>query len=372
MKKSFALLLVLALLLSVTACSSGSSGGSSAASGSPATSAPAETSSAPATGDSGSDGKVYQIKLDFPDPASSIIGVFLTDWVKEVGTASNGRLQIELFPSSALGSVYDMVDNLINGVSDMIWTSPALYTGRFPVTEGANLPLLGIKDAKMSVDFLYYVYDNCETMQKEFSLVRPLAFYQAAPAYFSIGSKTIDGLDGLKGLQIKVQGTYPAAFVSALGGSPVSFHNSELYDALQKHVVDGFMTDITVFKSWSLFEVTQQVFENPIYRSTLFMLMNNDVYNSLPDDLKAVIDKSTGKDLGYRLADAFDKGGEEGRQLYIKQGAKVSNFMEAEIARLNEAAAQVQNTWVQDMTKQGLDGAAIMQVYKDAVAATGK
>jgi TRAP-type C4-dicarboxylate transport system substrate-binding protein len=102
-----------------------------------------------------------------------------------------------------------------------------------------------------------------------------------------IKSKT---MEDLKGVKIRSHGT-SAKVVKALGGTPVAMPMPELYQALQKGVVDGGLYPIEVNKGWKMAEVIDFcTLDLPIaYTSTFYVVMNKDKWNSLPKDVQATI-----------------------------------------------------------------------------------
>ena len=224
MKKKLALFLSVALVFAVglSACGGGGNGSEG------------ESGETAATEEGGEavDDTVYEFKMDIPDPPESIVGAFVTQWVEDVKTASNGRIVITIYPSSQLGAVPDIIDNLKNGVSDIAWASPAMFSGRFPVMEGTNLPMLDIPDSKAGTDLLYDLYEQTDLMQKEFEGLHPLMLFNACQYYFATakGGKQINSVAELSGLKIRAQGTYPSILIKELGAEPISLHASEVYE----------------------------------------------------------------------------------------------------------------------------------------------
>ncbi|MDR2771079.1 MAG: TRAP transporter substrate-binding protein [Clostridiales Family XIII bacterium] len=362
MKKRLVLLLAVVMVFAAGLSACGGGGGNESASD--------EEAAAEADGEAVVDDTVYEFKMDIPDPPESIVGTFVYKWVEDVQAASNGRIVITVYPSSQLGAVPDIIDNLKNGVSDIAWASPAMFSGRFPVMEGTNLPMLDIPDSKAGTDLLYDLYEQTDLMQKEFDGLHPLMLYNACQYYFATakGGKQINSLADLKGLKIRAQGTYPSILIRELGGEPISLHASEVYESLSKNVLDGMLSDLTTYKTWKLDEVTGHVVESQIYRFCAFLLMNPDAYAKLPDDLKAVLDSFSGREAAYGFGDAFTTGAETGIELYRAAGATTSEFSEEDLAKIDAAAQVVNDQWITDMDAAGYDGQAVLDTYNELLA----
>jgi TRAP-type C4-dicarboxylate transport system substrate-binding protein len=261
--------------------------------------------------------------------------------------------------------VPDIIDNLKAGVFDIAWASPAMFSGRFPVMEGTNLPLLDIPTATAGTDLLYDLWENTDYMQKEFEGLRPLMLHNACPYYFASakGAKDITSVADLKGEKLRVQGTYPSILLKELGAEPISLHASDVYESLSKRVLDGMLTDITTFKTYKLSEVTGSVVETQIYRFCAFVIMRPAAYDALPDDLKKIIDDFSGREMSQSFSDAWTETVEEGIQLYTDAGAKTYAFTDAEMNQIKAAAGVVNAQWVKDMDAAGYEGQAILDKY---------
>ena len=197
---------VLALTLGLSACGGGNSG----------------------AGSGGGEGDVYTFKLDTPDSIDSITGSFLSAWADEVREASDGRIDIKVYPNGQLGAVPDIINNLKSGVSDIAWGSPAMFSGTFPVTEGTNFPMLDIPSSQAGTDLLWDLYEKTDLMQKEYDGLHVLLLTNCCPYYFASakGGKPINTVEDLKGMKVRTQGTYPSILMTALGAEPVSQHAS--------------------------------------------------------------------------------------------------------------------------------------------------
>jgi TRAP-type C4-dicarboxylate transport system substrate-binding protein len=365
-KLVFLLAVVMAFAMTLSAC-----GGGSGSTGSSDGDAPAGEGEA-AAGDEAAvvDDTVYTFKMDIPDPPESIVGTVLYQWVEDVKTASDGRIDITIYPSSQLGAVPDIIDNLKNGVSDIAWATPAMFSGRFPVMEGTNLPLLDIPDSRAGTDLLYDLYEQTDLMQKEFDGLHPLALHNNCEYYFATakGGKKITGVDDLKGLKIRAQGTYPSILIRELGAEPISLFAADVYESLSKNVLDGMLSDLTVYKTWKLDEVTGHVVESQIYRFCGFLLMNPDAYSSLPDDLKEILDSFSGREASYVFGEAFSDGAKAGIELYRAAGATTAEFSEEDMAKIHAAAQAVNDQWIKDMDAAGYNGQEVLDTYNELLA----
>lgn len=124
---------------------------------------------------------------------------------------------------------------------------------------------------------------------------RSLPFTAAAiPPICTVG-KRIENPEDLSGLAIRASNSITTRFVTAIGANPVSMVTMETYNALKNNVIDGLANDYCLMDNYMLYEPIDYCFDYPVTHSPYFVLMNKDLYESMDDDLKAVIDDfSTG------------------------------------------------------------------------------
>ena len=101
------------------------------------------------------------------------------------------------------------------------------------------------------------------------------------------------------------------------------------------------------------------------------LVMNRAKYDSLPDDLKKVIDDNSGAKLAALAGEAFDRVEAEERQKYVTAGAAINVIPEAELQPWRDATQPVLDAWVKQTTDAGQDGQAMLDDAKAMLAAAG-
>lgn len=161
---------------------------------------------------------------------------FMADRCKEL---SDGKLQIQIYPSEQLGSEQQCVELLQIGSLAITKVSAAVmesFTDDYKV--------LGLPYIFRSKEHAFKVLDG--EIGKELLLstekrfIRGLCFYDAGSRSFYTINKPILKPEDLNGMKIRVMKSKTAMdMVKALGGSPTPISFGELYTALQSGVVDG-------------------------------------------------------------------------------------------------------------------------------------
>jgi TRAP-type C4-dicarboxylate transport system substrate-binding protein len=358
MKKVNMLLLAVIFVFSMFLGACGNSGG---ASGEGAASA--EGSGAGQEASAGDDGRVYTLKLDSVDPVTSVATVGLQRFIDDVHEKSGGRIEIVPFWGATLGAFTDNYDNMLLGVSDIAWSSAPLYAGRMPVYEGGGLPMLGMKNAVAASNMLWDMFETSEELQSDFENVKVLALHSTGFYTIFSAKKPIDQ-NSFAGSTIRVSGIIPNLFVTALGFTPMTINSNEIYEAVEKNLVDMLSWDWTGLTNYALYEQVKYACNVDYSYGVQYLLMNLDSYNALPDDLKQVIDDCSGAALSSSFGEDWENHRQISRDTCMENGVEIVELSDATVQKWEEAAQTVQQQWIETMNSAGYDGAKIVEDYK--------
>ena len=92
--------------------------------------------------------------------------------------------------------------------------------------------------------------------------------------------------------------------------------------------------------------------------------MNKARYDSLPEDLKAVIDANSGQEVSAMAGRIMEEADAAGKAVAVERGNAIVTLDEAETARWKEAAQPVVERWLADMQEKGIDGQALIDEAK--------
>jgi len=296
--------------------------------------------------------QTIELKLHHHDPPNSLIGRYFTDWAKEVQTKTNGRVKVTIFPGSSLGSPKDAYNMVTSGICDIAWGFVGMHPGQFPMTEVIGLPMLGVKDTKAGSMALWELYQSTDYLKKEYQGVHVLAIHVHAPA--PIGAKKkIEKAEDLQGMKLRSPGGPPMEFLKLLGGSPIGMPPVEIYEAIGKGVIDGWMIDPMGVDNYKLPEVTKFILDAKAYVAPFWIVMNKAKWDAMPDDLKKIMTELSGPAMIQKIASEIDAvDAKVAKQVEANKGTKYS-LSAAESQRWQEMAKKVWDKWVSDMTAKG-------------------
>ncbi|TVQ36441.1 MAG: C4-dicarboxylate ABC transporter [Geminicoccaceae bacterium] len=307
----------------------------------------------------------------FSSPTSLDHTMHLDRWAERVEAASDGRIRIEIFPAMQLGGAAgDLVQQLEDGVVDMIWTVAGFTPGRFPGMEGIELPFMNTGlSATMSPAAMEFALEH---LQDEFDGIKIISIHTTDRAILHTVDKPVRTKEDLEGMRIRVAGRFIGEAVRALGGVPVGIPLPGVYEALARGQVDGMYINWAITLPYRFYEVTNYQTDTALFQGTLLTLMSQDAYDRLPDDLKAVIDAESGIAYAKRLGEIWDGQTEAARQATIDAGNEVFELTPEERARWIEAVRPAYDAWIAEMNRLGRDGEALFEAVLEITAKYGR
>ncbi len=146
-----------------------------------------------------------------------------------------------------------------------------------------------------------------------------------------------------------------------------------LPDALSKGVIDGFLLPWEVIPSVKAHEMVKFHSETDpasraLYTALFILAMNQKRYDSLPADLKKVIDDNSGAALSQHFGKTWDESASRPRRkLAVDRGNTFYTIPSSELVNWEKATAGIYDEWVKDVTAKGNDGKALLQNARDLI-----
>ncbi|MCF3592800.1 TRAP transporter substrate-binding protein [Rhodobacteraceae bacterium LMO-12] len=304
-------------------------------------------------------------------PAQATIPSKIIDvWADEVEAASNGRIKIDRFASMQLGGKPpELIDQVIDGSLDITWNVLGYTPGRFPMTEVFELPYI-VTDARAASSAFWQMMGE-QFYEAEFQDVKMLGGWVHGPGVIH-SAEPVTSPSDFNGMKIRGASRQVNALLKELGATPVGMPIPSVPEALSKHVIDGATMPWEVTKALKVPElVTNHTeFTGPMLYTVAFVLvMNHDKYNSLPDDLKAVMDEASGMKFSVFAGGTQQDYDDPGRQLAVDRGNNIISLDAAQSAEWAAAAEPVYAAWVAEMADKGIDGQALIDRARELMAA---
>lgn len=311
----------------------------------------------------------------FLPPVANPSRTFLAPWAKRIGEASNGRIKVQPFWAMQLGGkAPQLLDQVRDGVVDIVWTLPGFTAGRMPRVEVFELPFVH-RDAVSTTLAMQDFQDKY--LGKELGDYKVLIVHAHAGVMF-MTKRPVLKMSDLRGMKLRSHSRTGVWLVEALGGAAVGAPLNRIPPMLAKGVIDGALLPFEIAPAVKMHELvshfTQLSGDQPRLGTAVFtFLMNKGSYNRLPADLKAVIDAHAGRNIARATGEnwmAIEKPGE--RIMRSKAKNKFYVMDPAETARIKEAAQPVFRRWFREIERLGEDGPAMLADARAMIAKYSK
>ena len=295
----------------------------------------------------------------------------ITPWCDKVAKESAGKVKCQIFPAMSMGGTpAQLVDQVKDGVADLVITLPGYTAGRFPAMEVFELPFMtnsAEAGAKAAWDYLQ------KYALKEFPGTKILAICVHDEGYIHTRERQIKTLADFKGLKMRAPTRQTNKLLASLGAAPVGMPLPAVVDAVSKGTVDGFLLPWEVMPSLKLHEMVKFHSETdpsrPALYSAVFIFgMNQARYDALPADLKKVIDANSGATLSADIGKIWDNSQAAGRKLAQERGNTFHVIPASELQAWVQASAPLYRDYVSDMDKKGLPGQQMLQDARELLA----
>ncbi|PIC58373.1 C4-dicarboxylate ABC transporter substrate-binding protein [Sporosarcina sp. P12(2017)] len=232
----------------------------------------------------------YKIRLPHLVSEEQSSHVAALDFKEKVEKDSNGEIEVEIYPNGSLfGSDREAIE--------------AVQLGNVEMTIPAVAPLASFNDHFMVFD-LPFLFDDNEAAYRaldgevgdellkelEEKNLKGLVFGENGFRHMSNNKGPITQLSDLKGLKLRtLENPLHTDTFKAFGANASPFAFGELYTALQQGTYDAMESPISLYYLNKFYEVQSDLtLTGHVYAATI-LLMNNDFYNELPEDLQEIV-----------------------------------------------------------------------------------
>lgn len=308
-----------------------------------------------------SSAETIRVTLQLPETHS--LGVNWNNFAEIIGEKSGGDLKIQLFPSAQLFKDKEVPGAVGTGAVEAGSAFIGRFAGSVPAVDAISIPFVFESEAHIRASLapgseLRKTIDDAILKETNNKVLWWQAF--GRNIYLTNGSAIVTP-DDIKGKKVRTYGKVHGWTVEALGGAPTLMSGSKQFLAYQQGAVDVGMTGSSAVKSRKLYEVMDHMtltFDSAI---EFIAVINNDFYEGLSDDHKAIIDAAA-MEVEQKLRD----------QIYAEEAAIVEEM------KANMTVVELNNderaTWVKATAgvvdrftqETGSTGAAAIAAIKGA------
>lgn len=294
---------------------------------------------------------------------------FLKPWGDKVMADSKGRIKVEIYPAMGLGGKPpELVNQVRDGIVDIIWTVSGFTPGRFPITEVFELPFINADPVTMARAMMEFYPKHLKDEYKDYHV---LGMWTHAGQLFH-SNKPVRKLEDLKGLTVRTSGQGGTLFLEAVGATPIQAPVTEAASLLSKGVVDAVLLPYEIVPAYKLHELTKFHITleggKRFQTQTFLFAMNRGRYDKLPADLKKVIDDNSGSSMAESAGKVWIEVEGPGEKMARDRNNEIITLSRAESERIEVQSRKAIDQWIAGVKSKGIDGQAIVTAARAAIA----
>jgi TRAP-type C4-dicarboxylate transport system substrate-binding protein len=305
------------------------------------------------------------LKLSHFVPPQHAFHKWVVGWTQKIEQESGGRLKFEIYPNGQLvGPPNRQFDAARNGIVDIAWCLHGVTPGRYPMTElanlpftwpsdGANLPEMAKRMTELAPKYLAAEHQGLHILFM--SMANPVVIYSKVP---------IKTLVDFKGKKLRYASITNKYMLEAMGAVPMLIPPPESQDAIAKGIADGAGFPHEAGLAYDLASVAKYAIEPPLASATFALVMNPAKYNSLPPDLRAILDKESGVAGAVSFGEAWQAQEKFARNLETtKKGLEIITLPAADVAKMKELAKPIIDKALAEQEKEGKPAREFFAAY---------
>jgi len=236
--------------------------------------------------------KVIKWKLQSWASAGDSTYEAAVEFAKMVEEASDGRLVITTYNAGAIIPAGKEFDSVLSGTVEAVHGAPAWTLGYFPGAIFYNNTVGGLTANQQR---MWLEKEGLELARKNYSklgayYVGPLTPHNAE--VFLHSTKPLRSVEDLKGFKARMGSAALNEIFARMGAAPVFLPGGEVYEAVQRGIIDGFEY-VTPSVNWGMGfqEVTDYMYLSPSRAPTdaQAVFVNQKTWDALPKDLQVIV-----------------------------------------------------------------------------------
>jgi len=309
--------------------------------------------------------KVYTLKIADSFPTKHPMNKVITFLMEDAKKNSNGRLQFKYYPAQQLGKLKDLLKLCQQGMTDIAYTGTSFFPSQFSLNLVMNLPYY--TTAMEGTQIYAKLLATSPEVQAEWAKNKVRVIQIGCTNQYDVGTtkRQINSPEDLKGLRLRVAGALFEVIAKRYGIIPVTMPGNEMYESLQRGILDGTVLTLPSSSGYRLQELIK--YHTLGLRMGGFAagyVISDKSWNKLPPDLQQALLKAGQRTSIYfaklwdgmvgKLATGWEK----------KAGMKFTKIPADQRALWDAPLKGIEEEWIAQQEKRGLPGRKVFEQFK--------
>ena len=292
-------------------------------------------------------------------------------WAEDIGKASNGRVKIDI-PTTSLAAPPQQMDGVTKGVMDMAYQFHG-FLDKVKLAPVSHLPFVNTTSRGSSIA-LWRTHEKFFAKADEYKDVQLIGLFVGLPGPIYGMKKPINSMADIKGTKMYGLPGVAARILEAGGAGVVSAPAVRSHEIISAGTVDAFagyaVMDAGAFNTLQYAKAITDV-PGALTVPSFAMFVNKKKWASIPAADRDIIMKASGEALAGRFV-IYDELDAKVRADSAAKGITYAQATPAFVAELRKLADPMEQAWLADAAKLGVDGKAALDFYKQEAQKNAK
>ncbi|MGB0659126.1 MAG: C4-dicarboxylate ABC transporter substrate-binding protein [Mangrovicoccus sp.] len=283
---------------------------------------------------------------------------------------TDGNFELDLQYGGVLSDPKENIDGLQLGAFEAATVCPFYHPDKTPASMGLSQAFLPLPNFETQYK-VYGTYLEHPALQQEWGKWSAKPIMSALmPNYEVMGKGEMpQSLSDWDGKRLIAQGGQ-AALMESIGAVPSTMPAPDLYNALERGVIEGIVYPYTyAFVSYRFHELSDWVTDGwNLGTIQCTVAANIDAYNALPDQYKALLDEAVIPAYEHQIA-TYGEIDAANEKEFEARGLKRIALTDDIKATLTTAVEPSWQSWIDGVTEKGLPGQELFDLILSEAAA---
>lgn len=272
---------------------------------------------------------------------------------------TDGRVKVEVLGGEALLPAAEILPGIGDGRADMGYSIDSFTHAELPLSSIASVPFI-TANAEAHMRTFWELYNRNDDFRAEWDNmnVRVLFFQAGGPSMLGTRGEPVGTVDDIAGLRVRALGFINSA-IDQVGGLPQPLPFPEIYESIQRGLIDGYALQFDLIGEAGLPEVAPHVVDVGLGQYVLPSIsINLDVWNSMPSETQDIL-LEAGEEAMDEIADDILETGQLTCDLIEEHDGSATIWDEAEVAEWRDVVFDdLVADWKNQVEAAGLDADA--------------
>jgi TRAP-type C4-dicarboxylate transport system substrate-binding protein len=263
-----------------------------------------------------------------------------------------GKIKVKYFPANQLGQMADVIESVHGGVADIAYVAPGIVAGRMPVTNLMSLPGEFTSGEHLARVFMKMVEGPLKTEYDKLG-IKIITASGTPPDQIFTRTKVVRVPSDAKGLKLRGGGGDADDFMRDAGINVINMPASQMYESLQKGVLDGVAYLQATAPANHLQEVTKQATEGaPLMSLLALYFVDQKKWDSWPPEIQAIV-RRAGEKMAIEMGREYDRREADGKKVFVAAGGTVNTLTPAEQKAWRDSYKDASEKMIKKMEGRG-------------------